>query len=175
MWPGYRAKPPPPPHHKLSSCTPAALVAMANSLIPVVSGAWTSSQDHLQDQMCVKEILCEDNTILWISKLCSSISVRWCFIELVWWLQSKISSSLPWPLHCKIRKGPIHKQRNFTKYTFTATNSSQTVLRQYCCLDLLKILIITIIISAYWTWQWSISVIWSPILVSLLIRPRQRW
>ena len=34
-------------------------------------------QDH------VKEVLCEDNTILWISKLCWCVSVRWCFIELV--------------------------------------------------------------------------------------------
>ena len=30
-----------------------------------------------------KEILCEDHTILWISKLCSFVSIRWCFIELV--------------------------------------------------------------------------------------------
>ena len=30
-----------------------------------------------------KEILCEDNAILWISKLCPCVSVRWCFIELV--------------------------------------------------------------------------------------------
>ena len=33
--------------------------------------------------LSIKEILCEDNTILWISKLCSCVSVRWCFIELV--------------------------------------------------------------------------------------------
>ena len=31
-------------------------------------------------------------TILWISKLCSCVSVRWYFIELVWWLNSKTSS-----------------------------------------------------------------------------------
>ena len=40
----------------------------------------------------VKEILCE-NTILSISKLCPCVSVRWCFIELVWCLKSKTSSS----------------------------------------------------------------------------------
>ena len=40
-----------------------------------------------------KEILFEDNTILWISKWCPCVSVRWCFIELVWWLKSKTSSS----------------------------------------------------------------------------------
>ena len=28
---------------------------------------------------CLKEILCEDNIILWISKLCFCVSVRWCF------------------------------------------------------------------------------------------------
>ena len=39
------------------------------------------------------EILCEDNTILWILELRSCVSVRWCFIELVWWLKSKTSSS----------------------------------------------------------------------------------
>ena len=49
---------------------------------------------------CIKEILCEDNTILWISKImfvCFSEidrnSVRWCFIKLLWRLQSKTSSS----------------------------------------------------------------------------------
>ena len=31
----------------------------------------------------IKEIFCEDNAILRISKLCSCVSVRWCFIELV--------------------------------------------------------------------------------------------
>ena len=31
----------------------------------------------------VKEILCEDNTILRISKVCSCVSLRWCFIELL--------------------------------------------------------------------------------------------
>ena len=30
-----------------------------------------------------QEILCGDNTILWISNLCPCVSVRWCFIELV--------------------------------------------------------------------------------------------
>ena len=28
----------------------------------------------------LKEVLCEDITILWISKSCSCVSVRWCFI-----------------------------------------------------------------------------------------------
>ena len=28
-----------------------------------------------------KEVLCEENTLLWISKLCLCVSVRWCFIE----------------------------------------------------------------------------------------------
>ena len=37
----------------------------------------------------VKEILRGDNTILWISKLCSCVDVRWCFIGLVWWLRVK--------------------------------------------------------------------------------------
>ena len=41
-----------------------------------------------------KEILCVDNTILWISKLCSCASVRWCFIELVWRLKGKIFNVL---------------------------------------------------------------------------------
>ena len=36
-------------------------------------------------------ILCEDNTILWISKLCSRVSLRWCFIELVWKTKEKNS------------------------------------------------------------------------------------
>ena len=41
----------------------------------------------------LKDILCEDNTILWILKLCSCVSVRLYFMELVWWLKSKTSSS----------------------------------------------------------------------------------
>ena len=36
---------------------------------------------------------CEDNAILWSSQLCSYVSVRWGFIELVWWPKSKTSSS----------------------------------------------------------------------------------
>ena len=33
----------------------------------------------------IKDILCEDNTILWISKLCrpTCVFVRWCLIDLV--------------------------------------------------------------------------------------------
>ena len=31
----------------------------------------------------LKDTLWEDNTILWILKLCSCVSVRWCFTELV--------------------------------------------------------------------------------------------
>ena len=31
----------------------------------------------------IKDILFEDNTILWVSELCSCVSVRWCFTELV--------------------------------------------------------------------------------------------
>ena len=34
--------------------------------------------EHLQ------EIFSEDNIILWVSNLCPSVSVRWCFIGLVW-------------------------------------------------------------------------------------------
>ena len=30
-----------------------------------------------------KEVLCEDDTILWISKFCACVSVRRCFIELL--------------------------------------------------------------------------------------------
>ena len=33
------------------------------------------------------------DTKLWISQLGSCVSVRWCFIELVWWLKSKTFSS----------------------------------------------------------------------------------
>ena len=45
-----------------------------------------------------KEILCENNTILWIWKFCEFVSVRCCFIELVWWLKSKTSSSFGWEI-----------------------------------------------------------------------------
>ena len=48
-----------------------------------MSGSYTKSHDNSLVINRFKETLCEDNTILWVSKLCSCVSVRWCFIELV--------------------------------------------------------------------------------------------
>ena len=38
-------------------------------------------KDNKVSKKKLNEILCEDNTILWISKFCLCVYVRWCFIE----------------------------------------------------------------------------------------------
>ena len=77
------------------------------------------------------EILCEDNTRLWISILCLCVSVRWpsislplhsskriesmltaCLIRLHYWTLFVVyNDMMPWALHCKIREELIHQTK----------------------------------------------------------------